>query len=107
MISYVTNYILIFPQTHWTVANTAHIAARTKLNDDHPIRKVMKIFLYNTGAINMNSTFILAQDNGLLHRMTGLTYKGFSSGLRYQNNFLPSNVVKTLKLSPFLNDIVE
>jgi len=68
-------------KTHWTVANTAHIAARTKLNDDHPIRQVMKVFLYGTGAINNNANILLAQDKGLLHRMTGFTYKGFSSGL--------------------------
>lgn len=68
-------------KTHWTVANTAHIATRTKLGDDHPIRKVLKVFLYGTGAINANANIILAQDKGLLHRMTGFTYKGFSSGL--------------------------
>ena len=74
--------LLIFPQTHWTVANTAHIAARTKLNDDHPIRQVMKVFLYGTGAVNNIANILLAQDKGLLHRMTGFTYKGFSSTLR-------------------------
>jgi hypothetical protein len=68
-------------KTHWTVANSAHIAARTKLSDDHPIRKVMKVFLYRTGSINSNANILLAQDKGLLHRMTGFTYKGFSAGL--------------------------
>jgi len=66
-------------KTHWTVANAAHIAARTKLNEDHPIRQVMKVFLYGTGAINNNANILLMQDKGLLHRMFGFTYKGFSS----------------------------
>jgi len=68
-------------KTHWTVANTAHIAARTKLNEDHPIRQVMKVFTYGTGAINNVANTLLMQDKGLFHRMFGFTYKGFSSML--------------------------
>ena len=37
--------------THLTVANCAHIAARTTLNADHAVRRVLKVFLFNTGQV--------------------------------------------------------
>ena len=37
--------------THFTVANGAHIAVRTTLNADHAIRRVLKVFLFNTGQV--------------------------------------------------------
>ena len=69
------------------MSNSAHIASRSKLDADHPIRRVLKVFLYGTGSINMNATHTLAPENAFLHRMTGLTFDGFSSGLRYTLNF--------------------
>ena len=74
---------MFFQQIHWTVANSAHIAARTQLNENHPIRRVTKAFIYGTGAINMLSTIILAGENNLFHQLTGFTYNGFSNLQRY------------------------
>ena len=37
--------------THFTVANCAHIAVRTTLNANHAIRRVLKVFLFNTGQV--------------------------------------------------------
>ena len=36
-------------QAHLTISNFANIAARTSLGENHPIRRVLKVFLYNAG----------------------------------------------------------
>ena len=78
---------MFLQQIHWTVANSAQIAARTQLNENHPIRRVTKAFIYGTGAINMLSTVILAGENNLFHQLTGFTYNGFSDLQRYILHF--------------------
>ena len=67
---------------HLIISNVAHIASRTNLGADHPIRRVLKIFLYNTGHINRQAYFTLTQENMILHRMTGLTYDSLIAGLK-------------------------
>ena len=44
--------------THLTVANCAHIAARTTLNADHAVRRVLKVFLFNTGQVIIKEPFL-------------------------------------------------
>ena len=73
---------LFITQIHWIVANNATTAARTTLGENHPIRRLLKVFTFGTGAINMASAFALAPENSLYHRMTGFTYKGYSDLLR-------------------------
>ena len=82
-----TKSLFYTAQLHWTIANSAHVAARSKLGADHPIRRVLKPFLYNTGSINMNSALVLAPENGFLHRVSGFTYNGLTSALSvlYEN----------------------
>ena len=74
-------------EEHWIIANTAHIATRTRLPANHPVRKLLKVFTYNTGSINISSTSILAPSNALLIRMTGFTVEGYESVLNalYEN----------------------
>jgi len=67
---------------HFTVSNCAHIATRTILNKDHPIRRVLKIFLFNTGQVNLGGYYFLAEEDMLLHRMSGVTFKSITSAFR-------------------------
>lgn len=64
---------------HWGVSNIAHIALRTQLPADHPIRRLMKIFIYNTGTINFRSTLVLYPEDSILHRGTALEYDSLLS----------------------------
>ena len=68
--------------THFTIANCAHIAVRTSLNADHPIRRVLKVFLFNTGQVNMGGFHFLTEKNMLLDRMSGLSYEGLTLAFR-------------------------
>jgi len=63
-------------QVHWVVANAAHIGCREKLGQDHPIRKVLKVFLFNTGAVNYASTSKLFPKDSFLQRVSSLTNEG-------------------------------
>ena len=71
--------------THCIVANTAHIAARTTLSADHPIRRVMKVFLYNTGDVNVGGFHFLTEKNMLMDRMSGVSYE--SLVLTYRSSY--------------------
>ena len=68
--------------THFVIANCAHIATRTSLNADHPIRRVLKVFLFNTGQVNLGGFHFLTQKDMLLDRMSGLSYDSLISAFR-------------------------
>ena len=89
--------LCFFLQIHWTVANSAHIASRTQLNKNHPIRRVTKAFIYGTGASNMISTVILAGEDNLFQQLTGFTYNGFSNLQRYYIFFQKSDMLQLFK----------
>jgi len=93
-------------QTHWLIANNAHIATRTCLHKDHPLRRVLKVFTFNTGSINHGSTFTLFPAKGILHRITAFTYPALHSVLkvcmeRFQYCTIPQ-MVAAKKLGPEL-----
>ena len=46
---------------HLIIANVANLSTRSKLGHDHPIRRVMKIFTYNTSSINYAATLFLTK----------------------------------------------
>ena len=46
---------------HLIIANVANMATRSKLGKDHPIRHVMKIFIYNTTTVNYGATLFLTR----------------------------------------------
>ena len=70
---------------------------RTTLGANHPVRRVLKIFTFNTGLINISSTFGLWPEDSFLHRMTGLTYEGLLTAFNMSaENF------KYEKLSDFI-----
>ena len=70
---------------------------RTTLGANHPVRRVLKVFTFNTGLINISSTFGLWPEDSFLHRMTGLTYEGLSTAFKMSaENF------KYEKLSDFI-----
>ena len=68
--------------THCIVANGAHIAARTTLNADHPIRSVLKVFLFNTGQVNLGGFHFLTEKDMLLDRMSGISYESLILAIR-------------------------
>jgi hypothetical protein len=69
-------------QTHWLVSNNAHIATRQCLDKNHPIRRALKVFTFNTGNINYFASYVLFEEKGILHRMSGLTFQGMHSALK-------------------------
>ena len=97
--------MLVFLQIHWTVANSAHVAARTQLNENHPIRRVTKAFIFGTGAINMLSTIILAGENNLFHQLTGFTYNGFSNLQRYYIFFTKTDMLLIFLGNKTVNEV--
>ena len=70
---------------HWIVSNVTHIACRTCLGKNHPIRRVLKVFTFGTGMVNYNSTMALYPENALMYRIVGLTKDGLIDGF---NRFL-------------------
>ena len=84
-------------ECHFIVSNTAHVASRTILGAKHPIRRVMKIFLYKTGNINVMGRMFLTPEDGLLHRMSGLKYESLVDAF--------THFAKTWKYSPLPEDL--
>jgi hypothetical protein len=75
----------------------ASLSFRTTLGANHPIRRVLKIFTFNAGNINLASTLAVWPEDSFLHRMTGLTYEGLLNGFKmFSQNF------KYEKLSDFI-----
>jgi hypothetical protein len=72
-------------QLHWTYANGLDIAARTTLNQDHFLRRLLRPHYYNTSAINILSKDMLIPVCAFGHRTFGFTA---DSWLRYFNNVL-------------------
>ena len=85
------SYVTIGPhlvEAHWIVSNIALIATRTTLGAEHCIRRVLKVFQYNTGMVNYKSTLFLSVEDGFLHRLTGLTYEALGNGFKtFAENF--------------------
>lgn len=61
-------------QVHWGIANSTHVACREQLREDHPIRKVLKVFIFNTGAINLSAANVLFPEHAWLSRTFAFTY---------------------------------
>jgi len=65
---------------HLIAANQLTVASRENLNPDHPIRRLVKPFTYNTIGINVGAAKTLAVENSLVHRATGLTWPAMVLG---------------------------
>lgn len=70
-------------QLHWIVVNATHVACRQELSHEHPVRKALKVFLYNTGGVNFGSTMSLYPEHSFLHRMSALTYNGLIAAMNF------------------------
>lgn len=68
-------------QLHWIVVNATHVACRQELGANHPVRRALKIFLYNTGGVNFGSTMSLYPKDSFLHRMSALEYDGLVAAI--------------------------
>lgn len=60
-------------QLHWLVANTCLIATIEKLSPEHPLRRVLKPFLFETGWINSLSLRAISPAGSLVVRNTPFT----------------------------------
>ena len=63
-------------QTHLIVANNTSREIVKNLSPDHPIRRLMAIFTYNTVSVNQNAANQLVPERCLIHRASPLTHKG-------------------------------
>ena len=61
---------------HWIVSNRVHIASREELGAEHPVRRILSLFTFRSGAINFVSTVTLMQEDMLLHRASPFTAQG-------------------------------
>jgi hypothetical protein len=68
-------------QLHWIIVNATHVACRQQLGADHPVRRALKVFLYNTGGVNFGSTMSLYPEDSFLHRMSALEYDGLVASI--------------------------
>mmetsp|Transcript_47343 Transcript_47343/g.124966 ORF Transcript_47343/g.124966 Transcript_47343/m.124966 type:complete len:561 (-) Transcript_47343:14-1696(-) len=71
-----------FAQIHWIASNCVHIACREHLGEEHPVRKVLKVFLFNTGGINYAALSKLYPEDSFLQRSLAFTYEGMVGFLR-------------------------
>lgn len=60
--------------THWIVSNTASIAVRTYLERDHPVRRLMHIFVFRSASVNLASSKTLMPEFLYVHRSCALEY---------------------------------
>lgn len=60
--------------THWIVSNTASLAMRECLQRDHPVRRLMHIFILRTPSINYASSLTLLPEDRFVHRTAGFEF---------------------------------
>lgn len=63
-------------QSHFMVANEASREVVKTLHPEHPIRRLLAIFTYNTVSVNQNAFNQLVPERSLIHRAMPLTIKG-------------------------------
>mmetsp|Transcript_13409 Transcript_13409/g.19959 ORF Transcript_13409/g.19959 Transcript_13409/m.19959 type:complete len:312 (+) Transcript_13409:44-979(+) len=82
--------------THLQVSNTASREVVMQLHPEHPIRRLLSIFLYNAVSVNQNALETLTPDCGFVHRGVNLDYEDgfrplFDNALLTSNAFEPFN----------------
>ena len=76
---------------HLTAANGLSCASIKNLPPNHPIRRLLNVFTFNTNRVNDNAMAILITQKGLLHRFTAFAKMNqvFESGFASNNVFEP------------------
>jgi hypothetical protein len=62
-------------QTHLMVANDSSREVVLQLHLEHPIRRLLSIFMYNTVSVNQNASGALVPKRSVIHRAMALDYK--------------------------------
>lgn len=79
---------------HWTVSNRCGISSREELGKDHPVRRILALFTFRSGAINFMSTITLMQENMLLHRASPFEQHGCLVSTNH--NLHPVQVIRNM-----------
>lgn len=64
-----------FAQTHLMVANDSSREVVLQLHPEHPIRRLLAIFTYNTVSVNQNAAGALVPERSNIHRALPFDYK--------------------------------
>jgi hypothetical protein len=62
-------------QTHLMVANDSSREVVLQLHLEHPIRRLLSIFMYNTVSVNQSASGALVPERSVIHRAMALDYK--------------------------------
>jgi len=78
-------------ETHLTAANQMAYASAKYLPPNHPIRRLLNVFTFNTHRVNDGAMQILITERGLLHRFTAFSKMNqvFDSAKKANNLFQP------------------
>merc|ERR1712048_34842 len=66
---------------HWIVSNCASIALRSCLDRDHPVRRLMHMFIFRSPSVNLASVKSLMPEHLYVHRAAGFSYDGLTNAM--------------------------
>lgn len=79
--------------THFLVSNNASREITTKLNPEHPLRRLLAVFTFNANVVNAEAYKMLVPKYSFLHRSSGFTidalYSVFDSAFKTSTIFKP------------------
>lgn len=78
--------------SHYTVANAMVLATQRHLPFDHPLRLLLKPFVFRTTAINQGGMDTLIPKGSAIHRAVGFTWEGLQAAYRHMDqrrSFVP------------------
>jgi hypothetical protein len=67
--------------THWIVSNTASYLSRTCLERDHPVRRILRIFIFRSASVNYASAKTLMPEYLYVHRTAAFEYNSMVEAL--------------------------
>merc|ERR1712048_1196569 len=66
---------------HWIVSNCASIALRSCLERDHPVRRLMHMFIFRSPSVNLAASKSLMPEHLYVHRASGFSYEGLAQAI--------------------------
>lgn len=71
-----------FGRSHYQIVNSVLVSTTRHLPKTHALRRLLKPFLFRTGAANDFARGLLFAENGFFHRTLSFTWEGLQSALR-------------------------
>ncbi len=71
-----------FGRSHYQIVNSVLVSTTRHLPKAHPMRRLLKPFLFRTAAANDFARGLLFAENGFFHRTLSFTWEGLESALR-------------------------